>query len=234
MNVIHTRADTSLVGIGLYTVPEASRITGVPAETFRRWVFGYARRRSGERIEYLPLTTPEIGKIEGQSVVGFRDLLEVRIVNAFRRAGVSWHVIRRAPRNAQTAYRLGHPFLAKKFRTDGRSIFLEIAKESGDKKLIDLARNQHTFHSVVAPSLFKQIVFDTDDEAILWYPAWPKKIIVIDPRRSFGRPLAGDVPAETLAATARAEKSADAAARWFDISKEVVNAAVEWEDRLAA
>ena len=231
---IHIHSDSDLVGKGLYTVPEASRLTGVPANTFRRWVFGYIRRRGGERVDYPPLTAPDIGKIEGQYIVGFRDLLEVRVVHAFRKAGVSWHIIRLAAKNTQTNDRPSHPFLSKRFRTDGHTIFLETAEEAGDPKLIDLARNQRAFHSVIAPSLFKQIVFGADEEPLLWYPAWPKKTIVIDPSRAFGRPLAGDVPADILASMVRIEKFIDSAARWFDVPKEAVEAAVDWHERLAA
>lgn len=237
MNVVLSNAVPELVGKGLYTVSEASRITGVPAATFRRWVFGYARRRHGKRVEYPPLTSPEIGKIDDQWIVGFRDLLEARVVNAFRKAGVSWHVIRLAAKNSQTADRPNHPFLSKRFRTDGRSIFLESVREAQETRapeLLDLARNQRAFHSIIAPSLYKQIVFDSEDEPLRWYPLWPRKIIVLDPRRSFGRPLAGDVPADTLAAAARAEKSPEGAARWYDVPRECVFAAMEWQSRMAA
>ena len=67
-----------------------------------------------------------------------------------------------------------------------------------------------------------------------WYPLWPRKTIVLDPRRSFGRPLIANVPADTLAAAARAEKSAEVAARWYNVSADNVRDAVAWQDRLAA
>jgi DNA-binding transcriptional MerR regulator len=219
---------------GLYTVAEASRLTGVPSDTFRRWAFGYARRRHNERVDYSPLNDPEIGQIEGHYVVGFRDLLEARIVQAFRGAGVSWHVIRTAAKNARSSDRISHPFLSEKFRTDGRTIFLETIKETGACGLLDLAKNQHAFHAVIAPSLFKQIEFDAHDNAIRWYPLWPRKAILVDPQRSFGRPLSANVPAETLAAAAMAENSIDSAARWFGVSPESVRAAVEWQERLVS
>lgn len=231
---MENKAAANLFETGLYTVAEASRLTGVPAATFRRWVFGYARARASGRVEYGPIAPPEIGKIDGQYIVGFRDLLEARVVQAFRESGVSWHVIHLAARNAQTAARLSHPFLSKRFRTDGRTIFIESAKAAGDLELLDLAKNQHAFHSVIAPSLFKQIEFDSDDEAIRWYPLWPRKTVVLDPRRSFGRPLVSNVPADTLAATARAEKSLEVAARLYNTSSDRVREAIEWQDRLAA
>jgi uncharacterized protein (DUF433 family) len=234
VNVIKFQVDISLFNRGLYTVAEASRLTGVPAETFRRWVFGYRRKRKSGRIEYEPIAAPEIGQIEGHYVVGFRDLLEARVVQAFRKAGVSWHIIHLAAENSRTPERSTHPFLSKRFRTDGRTIFQESIKAAGNSELVDLAKNQHAFHSVIAPSLFRQIVFDAEDTAIRWYPLWPRQTVVLDPRRSFGRPIVSNVPAETLAAAVKAERSADTVARWYNIPSESVRAAVEWQERLAA
>jgi hypothetical protein len=228
------QSETALVGLGLYTVPEASRITGVPGTTFRRWVFGYSRRRHGKRVDYAPLATPEIGKIDDQWIVGFRDLLEARVVNAFREAGVSWRVIRLSADNARASDVSTHPFLSKLFRTDGRTIFLESVKEAKEPELLDLAKNQRAFHNVIAPSLFKQIDFSANDEPLRWYPLWPRRTIVLDPKRSFGRPLAGSVPADTLAAVAKAENSADAAAKWYHVSRDNVDAALDWQKRLEA
>jgi hypothetical protein len=226
--------DGELFNKGLYTVTEASRLTGVPTDTFRRWAFGYARRRNQERIDYSPIAEPEIGQIEGHYIVGFRDLLEARVVQAFRMSGVSWRVIRAAAENAKSPQRPSHPFLSKRFRTDGRTIFLETVKETGSCELLDLARNQHAFHSVIAPSLFKQIEFDASDNAIRWFPLWPRKSVLVDPQRSFGRPLVANIPAETLAAAAGAEESVEVAARWFGVTPEIVRTAVEWQKRLVA
>src|SRR5690242_21769610 len=102
MNTPKLQPDYSLFDIGLYTVSEASRLTQVPAATFRRWVFGYARTRTSGRVEYQPITKPIIGQIDGTYVVGFHDLLEARIVQAFRKSGVSWNVIRLAARNVES------------------------------------------------------------------------------------------------------------------------------------
>lgn len=232
MNTPKTQPDYSLFDKGLYSVAEASRLTRVPAATFRRWVFGYARVRTSGRVEYQPIAKPEIGRIDGTYAVGFRDLLEARVVQAFRKAGVSWKIIRLAAKNVNSGGE--NPFLSERFRTDGRTIFQESVEEAGEPGLLDLAKNQHAFHAVIAPSLFKQIEFDESDNAVRWYPLWPRKIVVLDPNRSFGRPLIANIPAETLAAAAKAEKSLDIAARWFDVSTDHVRAAINWQDRIAA
>lgn len=225
--------DVTLFDKGLYTLAEASGLTEVPTQTLRRWVFGYSRNRNSEKVDYSPISPPEIGVVDGQCVVGFRDLLETRVVQAFRSAGVSWHVIKLAAKNVSKGSQ-SHPFLSKHFRTDGRTIFLETVQEMGELALVDLARNQHAFHAVIAPSLFKQIDFDANDVAVRWYPMWPKKTVFLDPHLSFGRPLVENIPAATLAAAAKAEKSIDLAAKWFKVRPQSVRAAVEWQERLAA
>ncbi len=210
MNILKFQPDLSLFDKGLYTVAEAASLTGVPAATFHRWVFGYTRNRSTGRIDYEPLAEPEIGRIDGIYAVGFRDLLEARIVQAFREAGVSWKVIRLAAKNIRA---MGYiRFYRNIFeRTAGR--FSRNPSEKPANRSFSIWQETNTpFTPVIAPSLFKQIEFDSADLAVRWYPLWPRKIVVLDPNRSFGRPLVANVPADTLAAAARAENSAEAAA----------------------
>jgi len=65
---------------------------------------------------------------------------------------------------------------------------------------------------------------------------WPKQSIVVDPARSFGRPIVQkvDVPTDVLAKAVRVEESLSLVAKWYDIPIEAVRAAVEFEERLAA
>ena len=76
----------------------------------------------------------------------------------------------------------------------------------------------------------------TDGSVVQWRPYKGKPSIVIDPARSFGKPLAADygVPTAALAAATKAEKSAARAARLFDVSLAVVNDAVAFEQSLMA
>jgi uncharacterized protein (DUF433 family) len=58
--------------------------------------------------------------------------------------------------------------------------------------------------------------------------------VVIDPDRQFGRPIVEreGVPTEVLSASFRAEQSLDRVARWFEVEKSSVRAAVEFEEFL--
>ena len=99
-----------------------------------------------------------------------------------------------------------------------------------------MVKSQYAFHKVVSPSLYEGIEFSNQDEALRWFPMWPKRQIVIDPQRAFGRPIVAreGVPTATLAAAAAVEDSSSSVAKWFDVSTQSVHAAVAFERELGA
>lgn len=226
----------SLVGIGLYTVPEAARLTKVPQQAIRRWQFGYSYRRNGEEHTMAPVWEGQVPRINSAVGLGFLDLMEVRFVRAFRIHGVSLHVIRLAADRAREIFDQHHPFARKKFMTDGRRIFAEIVEESGETWLLDMVKSQYAFERVIRPTLYHSVEFSAGDEALRWYPMWPGRQVVVDPQQSFGRPVTveGRVPTDTLAAAVKAESSVARVARLFDLPKSAVRAAVTFEQSLAA
>jgi uncharacterized protein (DUF433 family)/DNA-binding transcriptional MerR regulator len=230
------RDDGKLVGIGLYTVPEAARLTGVPRQTIRRWLLGYRTGRDGAAPGLPPVWHGQVPRIDGTVGLGFLDLMELRFVRAFRQHGVSLAVIRQTAERARDIFQRDHPFTRTRFLTDGRWIFAETVEETGETALLNLARSQYAFQDVIKPSLYKSIRFSDDGEAVTWFPQWPKKQVLVDPRRSFGRPIVvhGGVPTETLARAVAAEGSEQRVARWYEVPVESVKAAVAFEGDLAA
>ncbi len=93
LNVATQPTYKSLIGVGIYTVPEASRYTGVAAGKIKRWLKGYDYVQRGERRQAAPLWNPQIELDDGELHLGFRDLVELRVVNAFIEEGFSpWRV----------------------------------------------------------------------------------------------------------------------------------------------
>ena len=89
LSVVHDR-EPNLLNTGLYTVPEAARLTRVSVGKIRRWLKGY-NFRSGESVHHSDAVWQgEIKPMENKLALSFRDLLELRFVDAFIRAGVSW------------------------------------------------------------------------------------------------------------------------------------------------
>jgi hypothetical protein len=76
--------------------------------------------------------------------------------------------------------------------------------------IYDLARRQYAFHRLVAPS-FKDVDFEADVMA-RWWPMGHRRLVVLDPQRSFGAPIAAEsgIPTATLADVAQGEGSPQA------------------------
>lgn len=233
-----TDAADSLVGVGLYTIPEASRLARIPAARLRRWVHGYSYRVGTETRHSGPVWRQQLPAIDELIALGFLDLIEARFVNAFLEYGVSLHTVRLASERARELFQKDHPFATRRFKTDGRGIFAEITETEakGEPKLLDLVRSQFAFHSVISPSLYAGLDFSDDDRVLRWYPVPRNKAIVVDPQRAFGRPITSreGVPTEVLASAARVEQSVKRAAKWYDVSVSAVRAAVAFESSLKA
>lgn len=228
--------EESLVGIGLYSVPEASRLTRVSQPRIRHWVSGYRYRRDGVVHHIAPVWKRQIDVVDHTLCLGFLDLMEVRFVEAFREQEISWPVIRLAAARARELLKTNHPFSMYRFRSDGRDIFAELVEETGEKTLLSLVRNQYAFEKVVSPSLYKSLEFSDEGAALRWYPLWPKQRVVVDPDRAFGRPIVSEpgVPTDILADAVRVEGDVQTVAKWFEVSREDVRAAVQFERALAA
>lgn len=144
----------NLIGIGLYTFQEAAKLTTGSAQALRRWLNGrtYTAPGSNKRMTNPPLWRTELAdsEIEG---VSFHDLLEIRFVLAFRKHGVNLQTIRLACQHARQMFNHPYPFTSRRFQTDGRSIFAEALEETGEKKLLDLAKRQYAFAKIIEPSL---------------------------------------------------------------------------------
>src|SRR5882724_5383928 len=171
----------SLLGVGVYAVPEASRLTGVSAQRIRRWLTGYTFKAAQGLHASPPLWQRRIVS-EGSLALSFRDLLEVRFVDAFRRHGVRWKTIRLAAERAAEILHDTHPFSTKKFKTDGPNIFADIVQSTGEESLLDLAKSQYEFKQVVEPFLFEGLEFsDLGIQPVRWWPLPHSRRVVIDP-----------------------------------------------------
>jgi uncharacterized protein (DUF433 family) len=228
-----TAGEVSL-GVGYYTAPEAGRLLGIPARNVRRWLTGYSYRHA-EEIRSMPaLWSSQLPVLDRQLELGFRDLIELKFVKAFIDAGLSLITIRHCLEFAKKCVHDERPFSTKRFRTDGRTIFLESVEGKASTELLDLRTHQYQLGPVI-----ERTFRDLDIEADIvsrWRPFEGKRSIIVDPGRAFGQPIATDygVPTEVLADAVKAEGSIEAAARIFEVEPAVVKDSINFEARLRA
>lgn len=219
--------------MGFYDSAEASRLVKIPVRKINRWLKGYASGEGGQRIEIPPLWTPQLPVQEGSLELGFLDLIELRFVKAFLDAGLGLQTIRRCLDHARSIIAESHPFSTQRFRTDGRTIFLDSANGQVDGALLDLKTDQYVLKRVIEQT-FRDLDLDSD-VVVRWRPLDGKTSIVIDPTRAFGQPIAesSGIPTAVLADAVAAEGSIEAASRIFEVPIGIVRDALNFESRLA-
>ncbi len=225
----------SFIGVGIYSVFDAWRLTNVPMRRIRRWVKGYSFRSAAGCLKTsAPLWRNQLPEIDGQVALGFQDLMEVRVVNALLKHGLTWPKIKLAHVRAQEHFANDHPFANSLFQTDGQTVFVEIADRRGGKALLDLAEKQFALRKLLAAPLLN-VEFNTKRQAARWWPLGQSRLIVLDPHRSFGHPIVNEegVPTSVLANAVRVEGSDRTVARWYGVSLRAVRAAVEFEKQLS-
>jgi len=224
-------------GIGLYTFHEASRFTRIPVRDLRRWFDGYSYRNKAhaEAVSVPPLWESELAD-EGMNGISFHDLLEIRFVQAFRQHGVSLQTIRLASRQARALFDTPYPFTSQRFQTDGRTIFASAMEATGETALLDLVKRQYAFRKIIEPSLYRGIEFNQNHVATRWYPSLRSKAVVLDPEIAFGKPIVSDGSVRTsiLYDTCVAEGDRNFVAKLYEVPIAAVDAAVAFEESLAA
>jgi uncharacterized protein (DUF433 family) len=241
-----TPAVNGVLGRGVYGAAEALRLINfrrqyepsprsISRQTIARWLRGYDYSRKGVVHHSDPLWRPDYINDDDTIELSFRDLIELRFVKAFRDVGLSLPTIRECFMRAVEAVNDQRPFSTRKFRTDGRTIFLEITYGISEGELLDLKRRQLAFRRVLAPTLH-DLEFDAEIVA-RWYPlGTSRKTIVVDPTRAFGRPIVseGGVPTEVLSRAVEIEGTPERVARLYEVPPSAIRDAVSFQQRLAA
>ena len=161
----------------IYKNVEAARYSGITPQTvwnWRRHMPGYER---GERLSYL-------------------DLIEVAFIAAFRNSGVSLRRIRRAREFVSERWNSQHPFVQRRWLTEGIHLMIELRELERGAKTDDLVvadeHGQLTWRNLIADR-FDQ--FDYDDSIVAaWHVAGRESKVVIDPQQRFGTPTVEGLP----------------------------------------
>jgi uncharacterized protein (DUF433 family) len=227
-----------LLGRGIYSAPDAARLTGIPAARLRRWLRGYpfTPRDAVAPSFSEKVIEGELPVIDDVLALSFLDLQEARCLEEFRKRGVGWKALRDYHAKARATLGTDHPFSTGQFKTVGRRIMRDFVTEHGDPILLDLAKDQATFREFLQPYL-RGLEFLPDSRfPARWFPMAGTRRVVLDPKRAFGHPIVAKRGVQTsiLFRAYKAEGSLDRVARWYEVDVRSVKDAVEYERALAA
>lgn len=180
--------DTDPRYLATYTVSEASHYLLIPVATLRSWVVGrYYPVREGKGFFRPPILVPQKNPL----MLSFVNLIEAHVLDAVRREfRVTFPKVRSAINYLRREFESDHPLAEQKIETDGRDLFI---RSFG--KLIAASREGQLAMPELIGSYLRRIEWDEKGLALRLYPFTRKrrpdepKVIVIDPRISFGRPV---------------------------------------------
>lgn len=217
-------------GVGAYTIPEAARLIGMTPTRLRRWLYGYDYE--GGEGSQPALWRPQYEVEADGHLLGFRDLIEARIVVALTKANFGLPTIRACMTAARDLLGDEHPFSTTAFKTDGRKLFLDITSGVEDAAMYDLKSRQRVFRELVLPSL-SGLDFGPD-VAERWWLVPGRKTLVADPERSFGAPIvaASGLLTARVIQELKAEGSIERVAKLYELPVRSIRDAVRFESDL--
>jgi len=169
-----------MIGKGVYTLAEVSRLTELHPSTVRAW-FKYR----SDSVGYGPIFQSDYQSVGGDYAVSFLDLIDVLIAGQFRgRHKVPMRIVRRAHELLQEELDTKHPFCHSDLYTDGKRIFLLAADKLNEDKLSDVISHQQFFLHI-KEKLGHIDYHEITKLASRWRIA---NGIVVDPSISMGKP----------------------------------------------
>lgn len=220
----------SWIGVGVYSVPDVVRLTGISRRRIVGWAEGYRGKRG--------LWTPQLPRIGNELALTFREMQEARVVAELRGIGFSWRKIQQYAEKLGELYGDSYPFSSRNFKYKGRELF-----EDGGKILREVIRGQNEMRPMIVHALgvLRSLEYGPNGPT-LWRPMGARSHVVLDPQRRFGQPIVDvrGVPTSVIWKTylAESESRANAAIRpdvvkrvawWYDVSAKEASDAIRYE-----
>jgi uncharacterized protein (DUF433 family) len=205
-----------------YSTAEAAHYLRLPRGTLKTWVHGRVDM-NGHRAEgVIKLPTDA-------QLLSFQNLVEAHVLGAIHRHhGVSLHRVRKVLRFVGRRMHLPRPLIAAKFRTIGMDLFVE---ELGT--LMNSSSEGQTEMEGALRASLARVEHDADGLASRPFPfirgeSKEPKVIVVDPRLSFGKPVVAKtgVPVSIIVGRYRAGEDVSAIANDYGISVDQAHDAI--------
>jgi uncharacterized protein (DUF433 family) len=212
---------------GIYDIPSAARYLlaargaeeayPVSSRHLIRWI------RKG-------LALPEFSTVPGRELlIAFQDLISMRVIAAMRAAGVAWSDIYWAESWLRENVREPRPFATEELWTSRSDIFTRFRQ-----MLISASRHGQIAMEVLTDQLIPISGLRFERQvARMWEP---RDLILLDPKVQFGAPcIKGTrIPTRAIWGMVQGGDPPELVQRAYEITDEELEAALEWEKRLAA
>ncbi|GBD39350.1 Putative antitoxin VapB45 [bacterium HR37] len=205
-----------------YRLSDAAFYLRVPISTLRAWV--------GRHHGFEPLITPAKDR---PLLLSFINLVEAYVLAVMRRKYcISMPKIRQAMDYIRKEFKSRHPLAEKEFETDGLHLFLRISGA-----LVNITQRGQIEIEEVIKQYLRRIERDPRGLPVRLYPFSRKgepdepRLIIIDPRISFGRPVLAErgISVEVIVERYRAGESIEELVRDYECTQGEIEEAIRYE-----
>jgi len=203
-----------------YAIGEAARYSGISSQTVAAW------HKVGGRKGLA------LSKKEKKEALSYMQLIEVAVVAAFRRAGVSLKRVHDAREYVRKQLECEYPFAEYRFKTNGKRLWMDYQQIEGEKgrgKLLGVDQGGQLAWEAIIGRRLQEFDYEDGGVAIRWRVAGQKSPIIIDPRISYGAPTIGGIPTWVLKGRWEAGESIADIAEDFGLHRLDVRKALQFE-----
>jgi uncharacterized protein (DUF433 family) len=203
-----------------YHVVEAARYARTTTQTIGNW-----GRLRGNQYN-------AISRRRARTALSYLQLIEVGVVAAIRKSGVVLPKIRQAREYLCTEFGSEFPFAHYRFKTDGKSLFMDydqIVKSDKDK-LLALNENGQLAWNEILSGLLQEFEYDQDIGTVLrWKVDGIDSPIRLDPRIAFGAPQINGIATWVLRERWKSGESLSDISADYELSIQLVASALRFE-----
>ena len=213
-----------IYNIPTYSVSDAARYLRIPRGTLRSWLKSDPAAGKQALIQRPDPNTPQLS---------FANLVEAHVLRIIRENHkIKLDRVRIALDYLGKELKNEHPLMQESFKTDGMDLFVE----STIGQLVNASRSGQLAFRHTLRLLLKRVEWNENGIASRFFPfihsqGDDSKILYLDPRIAFGRPvIAGKgVPTAVIVDLYEAGDEINDLADDYDCTPEQINAAIEFE-----
>lgn len=223
-------AQLDIRNVATYSVADAARYLAIPSRTLRSWLHGRTYpTASGPKYSEPLIHLPD----SSSPGLSFINLVEAHVLRVIRQNHkVRLDKVRIALDYVEQKFGLPHPLARAQFQTDGVDLFVESVGQ-----LINASRDGQLVMQKILQQLLQRIEWDEEGQPQRLFPliqlqqADAPRVLEIDPRLAFGRPVVVNtgIPVDMVIDRFRAGESLESLADDYGFSHQQIEEILRYE-----
>jgi uncharacterized protein (DUF433 family) len=216
------------LGSGIYTVPDISRLLGLPQAKVRRYLNLYWDEKLGKKLFNQTYSWSAGNKIKA---VNFYTLIELFTCFHLQDLGVSVRQVLKSRMSIAKELQTPYPFASARLLSDGRKIWYEF-KDA----LVNADGSRQTDFVDFIKKFAGKIDFDAGKIAQKFWPAGKTSDVIINPHNQFGQPVLNgtNVSAQVVFSMYESGERPETIAILYDLTRKQVEDAISFFKKSAA